>query len=502
MFHRLIIFSSWLYITLIAPFTNGVSAQELENLVETEIVSSAPVPPPTRKGNDWPIFLGPDENGHSHETDLRIDWSDGAPPVLWSKKIGTGYSAPSVRGNRLVIHHRPRNREIIECCRADTGETLWRTSYPTDYSDPYGYNNGPRCSPILTDKYCYTYGAEGKLVCTELETGKLVWIRDVQKDFQLPDWFFGVGCTPILEGNLLITLVGGQPNSGVVAFDARTGKTVWEAVGKETWDNAKTGWKSDPVYEWTGDEMVVSYSSPIAATIHGQRHILCLVRQGLVSLDPKTGQENFHYWFRSRTHESVNAARPVVVGDEILLSAAYRVGSALIKVAPNGKSVTEVWRDDENLLAHWSTPIYVDGYVYGFSGRHENQGELRCLEWKTGDVIWQTNGLIVDPATLKQDPNTGQLLDKESNQPVPWPLFGRGSNIVFDGHFLILGERGTLALSKINSKRYEEIGRTSYPQIGVPAWAAPVLSRKRVFLRDEGDLICLDFALRKAKQQD
>src|SRR5690606_32306526 len=108
-------------------------------------------------------------------------------------------------------------------------------------------------------------------------------------------------------------LVGGQPNSGVVAFDADTGETLWESVGRQTWDGADTGVASDPKYEWTGEEMVVSYSSPIAATIHGKRHVLCLMRQGLVSVDPETGAENFHYWFMSRAYESVNAARPVVV---------------------------------------------------------------------------------------------------------------------------------------------------------------------------------------------
>ena len=490
-----------LVVTMCVVSSAHLSAQDPASQVETKILSSAPVPSPTREGSDWSRFLGQKRTGHSSETGLLVEWPKQGPPVLWRKDVGTGYSAPSIRGNRLVIHHRPGNREIIECCRADTGESLWQTSYPTSYTDPYGYNNGPRCSPILTDKHCYTFGAEGKLVCTELETGKLVWIRDVQKDFNMPDSFFGISCTPILEGDLLIALVGGQPNSGVVAFDSKTGKTVWQAVGKETWDQAKTGWKSDPDYEWTGEEMVVSYSSPIVATIHGKKHLLCLVRQGLVSLDPKTGKENFHYWFRSRTHDSVNAAKPVVVGDEILLTAAYRVGAALLKVGEDGTSFTEVWRDPENLMAHWSTPIYHNGFVYGFSGRHENQGELRCLDWKTGKVIWQTNGLIIDPATIKQDPTSGKLVDKITNEPIPWPLFGRGSKIQFGEYFLILGERGTLALAKVNAKNYEEVARTSFEKIGYPAWAAPVLSRKRVYLRDEDQLICLDSATAKTDKK-
>lgn len=476
--------------------TSPVTAQSNNSKidVQTEVFSTDPVPEPSGEGEDWPRFLGPLATGHAREKNLLLDWPEAGPRILWQKTIGAGYSAPSVRGNRLVVHYRREDKEVIECCRADNGDRLWTTSYPSDYVDPYGYNNGPRCSPLLTETLCYTYGAEGKLLCTELATGKLVWIRDTETDFELQKWFFGVGCTPILEGDLLIALVGGKPNSGVVAFNAKTGKTEWEAVGKQTWDNASTGWSSEPTYEWTGDEMLVSYSSPIVVTINDKRHLLCLVRQGLVSLDPKTGQENFHYWFRSRINDSVNAARPVVVGDEILLTAAYRVGSAMLKVAADGKSVTEVWRDDENLMAHWSTPIYHEGYVYGFSGRHENEGELRCLDWKTGKIQWQTSGLLVDPQNLAQDSATGRFIDRETNKPIPWPVFGRGSKIQFENYFLILGERGTLALAKVNHEKYEELARTDYKDINFPAWAAPVLSRKRIYLRDENSLLCLDFA--------
>ena len=145
------------------------------------------------------------------------------------------------------------------------------------------------------------------------------------------------GCTPILEGDLLIVLVGGQPNSGVVAFRADTGDTVWQSVGKDTWDGIETDWPTEPKYRWTGDEMVVSYSSPIAATIHGKRQILCLMRQGLVSVDPADGHVNFKYWFCSRDYESVTAARPVVIDDKIFISAAYKVGSALLQVEPSGR---------------------------------------------------------------------------------------------------------------------------------------------------------------------
>lgn len=455
-----------------------------------------------RTGDDWPRFLGPTQFGISTETGLLAKWPENGPPMIWEKKVGSGYSAPSVRGNRLVLHHRVGDEEIVDCMRADTGETIWDYKYGSTFSDPYGYSDGPRCSPLLTKDRCYTFGAEGKLLCLDLKSGKKIWMRDCYADFDLknketgkPNWFFGVGCTPILEGNLLIALVGGQPNSGAVAFDATTGKTVWHSIGKKTWDGATTD--SGEKYKWTGKEQVVSYSSPVAATIHGKRHLLCFTRHGLVSLNPKDGSTRFKYWFRSRSYESVNAARPLVIGDKIFLSAAYRQGSVLLQVGKDGKSCKELWRNKRNMLTHFSTAIHTGGYIYGFSGRHEREGSLRCLDVKTGRVQWLTSGFEGDLDDLGQDPVTGAIVDKKTKKPIPWPFYGRGSKIKVGNRFIVLGERGTLALVKVDPKKFEEISRCHFKQITWPAWAAPVLSRKRLYLRDTNSLICLDLKAKK-----
>lgn len=454
--------------------------------------------PPSVKTGDWPYFLGPEETGISAETGLIDEFPRQGPPLLWEKKIGTGYSAPSVLGNRLVIHHRPDDdgpgKEVIECVDADSGKPLWKYEYPSDFRDPYGYNNGPRCSPLLTLKYCYTFGAQGKLYCLTLDKGKEVWHRDCLKDFDVPPGFFGVGATPILEGDKLIVMVGGKPNSGMVAFDPETGKTLWQNVGKDVWDGTSTGWERLPVYKWRGNEKLSSYSSPIAATIHGKRHLLCLMRQGLVSLNPDDGSVNFKYWFRSLLRDSVNAARPVVVDDKIFLSAAYQVGSALLEVNPNGKSYKELWRDPTNMMTHWSTSIFHDGYFYGFSGRHERGATMRCVKLSDGKVMWETDG--TSPVADKVKPNqiTGKFQWIDTGKPAPWPFYGRGSAILADNKFIVLGERGTLAIVKVDPEKFSEVCRTSFPQITYPAWAAPVLAHKKLYLRSESHLICLDFA--------
>jgi outer membrane protein assembly factor BamB len=448
-------------------------------------------------GDDWPQLLGPQANGTSSETGLLDHWPTNGVPVLWSKVVGTGYSAPSVLGQRLVLHHSIGEEEIVECFDPANGKSLWRYSYPSHFRDPYGYNNGPRGTPLLASNLCYTFGAEGKLLCLDLPTGKLIWQRDTAKDWEIPPAFFGVGSSPILEGGWLIVMVGGQPNSGVVAFDAKTGKTVWESVGEKNWQGQPMiGWPGERPVRWQRWEKQASYSTPVQATIHGQRHLFCLTRQGLVSVDPKTGAANFSRWFRSTGNDSVNAMNPVIVDDLVFISGAYfRVGSVLLRIKPGGKSFEEVWRSPRELREmdartgelvppvlelHWNTPIYHDGYLYAFSGRNEPDAHFRCVELKTAKLMWDRDEHWAPHSTPQ--PN----------------VYGRGSAIMADGKLIVLGEGGLLGLFKLNPRQPEEICRWQVPQLEFPCWTAPVLSRQRLYLRsslhDKCQLVCLNLA--------
>jgi outer membrane protein assembly factor BamB len=427
---------------------------------------------------DWPRFLGPTANGISAERDPLLDnWPTNGPPVLWEKNIGAGYSAPSVREGLLVVHDRGGDEERVNCLEAASGKPIWRYAYPSHFVDPYGYNNGPRSTPLLTADRCYAFGAEGKLICLDLKTGKLIWESNTGVDWNVPAAFFGVGSTPLLEGDRLLVMVGGQPNSGMVALDSQTGKMLWESVGEKNWEGQPmVGWPNDRKVKWQSWEKQASYATPVAATFHGQRHILCLMRQGLVSLNPTNGAVNFSFWFRSPANDSVNAMNPVVSGDLILLSAAYyKIGSVLLKVKPDGKGVEEVWRSTA-LEVHWTTPILQDGFLYAFSGRNEPDAHFRCVELKTGKVMWDRDESWAPHST-----------------PTP-SVYGRGSCILADGKLIVLGEGGLLGLVRPNPGRLEEIARFQVPQLHHPCWAAPVLARKKLYLRSEDHLVCLDLA--------
>jgi len=392
---------------------------------------------------DWPWFLGPNYDGISKETGLLKTWPAEGPPIIWRRKLGSSYAPPSAAGDDLLLFHRIGNEEIVECISPNDQKLKWKFAYPTSYRDMYGYSNGTRCQPIITKEHVFTFGAEGKLHCLNRKTGEKVWGRDLNSEYKVEQNFFGVGGAPLLEGDLLLINIGGE-GAGVVALDHRTGKTVWKATD----DGA-------------------SYASPVCATINGKRLAIFFTRSGLVVTDVKTGVVQSTAKFRSRTHESVNGANPVVVGDQVLLSAAYRTGAVLLKVKPD--SVQEVWKSMV-LMTHWATPIYLDGYVYGCSGRHRSNASIRCVEFKTGELIWE-----------REDSDRFNMLRA-------------------DGRFIILTEAGVLVLAEMSPDGYKEISRTSKPILRYPCYAPPILAKGKLYVRDETQVLCLDLREKKASE--
>ena len=413
-----------------------------------------------QSGDDWPQFLGASVQGNSRETGIRKDWTQGKLPLLWRVPLSESYGMCSVAYGRVYQFDRVGDQARLICLTAEDGKELWRFEYPTDYEDMYGYNGGPRCSPLIDEGRVFIYGVEGMLHCLSAASGELVWKLDTMRRFGVLQNFFGVGSNPIIQGDLLWVMVGGSPpedqrlpagaldrargnKSGLVAFDKRTGE----------------------VRRQFSDELA-SYASLKPATIQGKAWCFAFARGGLVGFDPVSGEQRFDFPWRARILESVNAATPVVVGDEVLITETYGPGAALLRVGARDAEV--VWQDgrgrQKSLQAHWNTPVYHEGYVYASSGRHTADADLRCVQWKTGKVMWSRPGTT------------------------------RCSLLGIDGCLIVLGERGDLYLIKASPEGYEEITRAEFDRslLSYPSWAAPVVSHGLLFVRGERSLACFE----------
>lgn len=439
----------------------------------------------TTTADDWPRFLGPAGNSTSAETNLADQWPESGAPVVWKQSIGSGYSAPSVAGDRLILHHRVGDVEQIRCYSLQTREVLWETGYPTDYIDLYGYNNGPRCTPTISeDGKVYTFGAQGILSCVHLKDGSVVWQRDAAKDWNIPESFFGVGSTPLLVDNTLFVMVGGQPNSGMVALNAQTGETLWESVGRANWEGqTAVDWPGMPTQSWKDYEKQASYASPVLAEIEGKKQLLCFMRQGLVALDPQSGKVLWDRWFRAKVNESVNAINPYVHNGQIFISSAYyRSGSVLLDPNPDQQSFKEIWKS-MSLEIHWSPPLVINEHIYAFSGRNEPDGVLRCVEWNSGELKWESQGT---PAGM----GIPDRRDFDAIRRFREARMGRGSGIYADGKMYLLGERGLLAMARPDTEKYVELARMD-TGLKYPCWTAPVLSNGILYLRSEDTLLAI-----------
>ena len=364
--------------------------------------------------HDWVSFLGPSHNAVSTETCLSRTLP---PPLVWEFATGSGYASPAIAGQHLLFVHRVANEEVVECLHPETGARQWQFRYATAFEDRYGYNNGPRSSPVIDGDRVYTVGAEGKLHCLELGSGTLVWKRDLAAEYKVPQHFFGTASTPLVEADLLIVNVGAPGGPCVVGLDKTTGAESWEAG---------TGWGP-------------GYASPVPAMVHGQRRVFVFAggessppAGGLLSIDPDTGKVDFEFPWRSRTYESVNASCPVVFDNKVFISASYRTGGALLDLRPDF-TYSVRWTTQDFAL-HYNTAIHRNGYLYGFDGRNQGDASLACVDAASGTVVW------------REAPQWTETFEAGGRQRRQIMGTARGSLLAAEGQFLCLGELGTPAL--------------------------------------------------------
>lgn len=401
------------------------------------------VPAPIAAG-DWPQILGPHRNGEAINERIATSWPDGGPKTLWQRPVGHGFAGVAVSKGMAVLFHRVGDQEVAEALAATTGELIWKSASPASYVPTFTNDSGPRVVPIIDHDRVLTYGAMGNLRCLNRATGKVLWERKTYDEFNAkepiegepPEGFFGIGSSPIVEGDKIIVNVGGDTQqAGIVAFSVDNGRTVWKATSERA-----------------------SYSSPVAVSVDGVRHVIFVTRMNVVSLDPATGKVRFQFPF-GRVGPTVNAASPVIVDGYLFVTASYGIGSAAAKI--HGNQAEVLWQDPQILASQYTTCVESGGYLFGIHGRQDGpRAELRCCDPRARTVLWSK------------------------------PSFGYATLIRAHDRLLILKTDGTLVIAATNPIKYEELARV--PVCDNLTRALPALADGLLFVRDTKVLKCVD----------
>jgi outer membrane protein assembly factor BamB len=421
--------------------------------------------------DDWPQWLGPNRDSVWRETGVLEKFPSNGPPVLWRASIGGGYAGPAVANGRVYVADRqlatnasnpsdPFQRGLIQgverllCLNESDGKPLWKHEYDCAYS--ISYPAGPRVTPLINSGKVYHLGAEGNLFCFEAATGKVIWSRDFKKDFETKTPMWGFAGHPVLEGNKLICLAGGE-GSVVVAFDKDTGKELWRAL------NAK-----EP-----------GYSGPIICDAGGNRQLIVWHPESVNSLDPETGSVYWSESFESRSGLSI--ATPRKLGDLLFFTTFYN-GSLMLRLDSSKPAATPVWKTEKvsekettHLNAIMCTPFLEDRYIYGVC----SYGQLRCLKADTGERVWET------------------FQATTSGEPVRWA----NAFLVKNGNrFFLFNEKGDLIIAKLSPKGCEEISRAHLLEPTNTAagrnvlWSHPAFANRHLYARNDKEIICVDLA--------
>jgi len=379
---------------------------------------------------DWPNWRGPDYNGISLET-----IPENLPatlPIKWRTNVGIGFSTVSVVGERVLTMG---NRTIGEtetdtvwCLNATSGKVLWEHSYACAL-DPLYYEGGPGGTPTIHEGSVYTLSKKGHAFRLDLETGKVIWSRDLVKDhgFELPEWSFAGSV--FVDGDRLLLNVG----RGGLALARETGKTLWM-----------------PSTETSGYATVVPYPSG-----GPKANRLLFSAKGLIAFDPVTGQATSEHPLR--TSRDVNAADPIVMGKRIIVSSAS--GAAMIEPRADGSGAEMIW-EQKDMKWYFNPGVLLGDYLYSIHGTTHRPTELMCLDARTGEIKWTVPG------------------------------FGSGG-VMAAGNTVIVFDNEILTLFDADPTGYKP--RHTQKILEGKCWTSPVLANGRIYCRNAaGDLACVE----------
>jgi outer membrane protein assembly factor BamB len=383
-----------------------------------------------QKAPEWTQWRGPQRDG-TITVPLPTAW----PLKLtkrWELSVGAGYSSPVIAGDRVVIHARQADREIVRAVSLTSAKELWRDEFATPYTmNPAAraHGPGPKSTPVIAGSRVVTFGISGVLSAFDLESGKVLWRTPAPPAAAE----YGTAMSPIVDGPLVIAYMSGTDTGGLTAFDLATGTVRWR---------------------WSGDPP--AYASPVIATIAGVKQVITQSGQAVIGVNVVDGALLWRVPFTTSFNQ--NSVTPVVRGDIVIYSG-LDSGTMAARIGRAGAqwTTTPVWKN-EQISMYMSTPVVIGSTLYGLS--HRNRGQFFAVDVGTGRTLWTTVG-------------------RE----------GENASLVAAGlQLLVTTTNGELIVARPNVAKFEEVKRYTIAESAV--WAHPAVLPNAILVKDVEKLIC------------
>lgn len=383
---------------------------------------------PSAWAQDWPQWRGPGRDGAASFS-VPAAWPDQLT-VRWTQDVGYGYATPILVGDRLYVYTRQGEDEVMTAHVPESGEVIWRTSYPAPFevmSAARNHGPGPKSTPAFADGRLFTLGMTGTVTAFDAETGRQLW----QHPGGPVQPLYHTATSPIVDGDRVVVHIGGHNDGDLTAFDAATGRVRWS---------------------WDGDGP--AYGSPMVFEFSGTRQVVTFTQENFVGVSLETGEL---LWRRPYTTQSTTTSQTPILYKDTVIEAGRGNGITAIRIVRQGDTWTteNVWHTDEVSL-HMTNGVAINGVLFGLS--HLNSGQYFGLDLDNGEVLWKS--------APRQAENAGIV---------------RAGNTIFS-----LEDDGELVVVEHSRTRFEVLGR--YEVADTPTWTQPTVSGSRIFVKDVSTL--------------
>jgi outer membrane protein assembly factor BamB len=409
---------------------NFINGKIMDKVFMTVLISILSVCAVAQDVAQW---RGPNRNGIYNESGLLKKWPDSGPQLLWHyDELGEGHASASVTSSGIYTTGMLNNKGFV--FKLDNrGTLLWKKEYGTEWSKDW---NGVRSTPLVIQDKLYILSAFGKLVCMNSANGQMIWTVDLMTAYDGQNIQWGITENLLYDGNTLFVTPGGT-DANMLALDRNTGKLIWKSKG----NGEKSG-----------------YCSPLLISQGKRKIIVTMMASSIQGIDASTGA--FLWKFPHPNEWSVHPNTPIFIDGYLYCTSGYGQGGVMLKLAPDGNSVSEVWRH-KKLDPKIGGVVVIKGRIYGTG---DNNRKFFCLDWKTGNEIFAVNSLVP------------------------------GNVISAEGLIYVYTEGGKVALVQPENDKLNILSTFTVPYGASYHWSHLVISNKKLFVRHGSSLMVYDIA--------